>query len=89
MLGDTDTLTFHTYTLSALRILERLARTAAGKWPGGYQDASIDRDGTVVYHSDPTGNLRENFFAETEQDPQLRSRTFDGKEPGAGELSET
>jgi hypothetical protein len=42
--------------------------------PGGYQFAVLSPDGTVVYHSDTTRNLRENFFAEAGQNPDLRSR---------------
>jgi hypothetical protein len=42
--------------------------------PGGYQFAVINEDGTVVFHSDPTRNLRENFLAETDLNPDLRSR---------------
>ena len=42
--------------------------------PGGYQFAVLSPDGAVVFHSDPTRNLRENFFAETSQNPDLRSR---------------
>ena len=42
--------------------------------PGGYQFAVLTPDGTVVFHSDTTRNLRENFFAETGQNPNLRSR---------------
>jgi hypothetical protein len=42
--------------------------------PGGFQFAVLTPDGSVVFHSDPTRNLRENFFAETDQNPNLRSR---------------
>jgi hypothetical protein len=42
--------------------------------PGGYQFAVLTPDGSVIFHSDPTRNLRENFFAETDQNPNLRSR---------------
>jgi hypothetical protein len=42
--------------------------------PGGFQFAVLTPDGTVVFHSDTTRNLRENFFAETSQNPDLRSR---------------
>jgi hypothetical protein len=42
--------------------------------PGGFQFAVLTPAGDVVFHSDPTRNLRENFFAETDQDPDLRSR---------------
>lgn len=41
--------------------------------PGGYQFAIVSPDGTVVFHSDSTRNLRENFFAEAGQNPGLRS----------------
>lgn len=44
--------------------------------PGGFQFAVLTPDGTVVFHSDPTRNLRENFFAETDQNPDLRSRVI-------------
>jgi hypothetical protein len=42
--------------------------------PGAFQFAVITPDGTVVFHSDPTRNLRENFLAETDLNPDLRSR---------------
>lgn len=42
--------------------------------PGAYQFAVLTPEGTVVFHSDPTRNLRENFLAETDQNPNLRSR---------------
>jgi len=42
--------------------------------PSGFQFAVLEPDGTVVFHSDPTRNLRENFFAETDQNLDLRSR---------------
>ncbi len=42
--------------------------------PGGYQFAVLAPDGTVVFHSDSARNLRENFFAETDKNPDLRSR---------------
>jgi len=42
--------------------------------PGGYQFAVLQKDGTVVFHSDTTRNLRENFLAETDLDPNLQSR---------------
>jgi hypothetical protein len=42
--------------------------------PGGYQFAVLTPDGTVVFHSDYTRNLRENFFAETDKNPSLLSR---------------
>jgi hypothetical protein len=42
--------------------------------PGGYQFAVLTPDGTVVFHSDPTRNLRENFFAEVDNSPTLVSR---------------
>jgi hypothetical protein len=41
--------------------------------PGGFQFAVLTPDGTVVFHSDTTRNLRENFFAETDLNPDLRS----------------
>lgn len=42
--------------------------------PGAYQFAVLSPDGTVVFHSDPTRNLRENFLAETDLNPNLHSR---------------
>ncbi|HXM23833.1 MAG TPA: hypothetical protein VN948_21420 [Terriglobales bacterium] len=41
--------------------------------PDGFQFAIIRPDGMVVFHSDWTRNLRENFFAETDQDQDVRS----------------
>ena len=42
--------------------------------PSAFQFAVLAPDGTVVFHSDPTRNLRENFLAETDRDPNVRSR---------------
>jgi hypothetical protein len=42
--------------------------------PGGFQFAVIKSDGTVIFHSDHTRNLRENFFSETDRDQEIRSR---------------
>jgi hypothetical protein len=42
--------------------------------PADFQFAIIRPDGTVVYHSDRTRNLRENFFAEVDEDQEVRSR---------------
>jgi hypothetical protein len=42
--------------------------------PGGFQFAVINVDGTVIFHSDPTRNLRENLFAETDRAQEVRSR---------------
>jgi hypothetical protein len=42
--------------------------------PAGFQFAIIKPNGDVVFHSDQTRNLRENFFAETDQDQEVRSR---------------
>ncbi len=44
--------------------------------PGGFQFAVIKPDGTVVFHSDRTRNLRENFFDETDQNQEVRSRAL-------------
>ena len=42
--------------------------------PADFQFAIIKPDGKVVYHSDRTRNLRENFFAEVDQNQEVRSR---------------
>ena len=42
--------------------------------PAEYHFAIIRPDGLVIFHSDPTRNLHENFLAETDQNPELRSR---------------
>ncbi len=42
--------------------------------PADFQFAIVNKDGLVIFHSDFTRNLRENFFAETDQDMQIRSR---------------
>jgi hypothetical protein len=42
--------------------------------PEGFQFAIIKPDGSVVFHSETTLNLRENLFAETDQDSHLLSR---------------
>jgi hypothetical protein len=41
--------------------------------PADFQFAIVDMDGLVIFHSDFTRNLRENFFAETDQDTEIRS----------------
>jgi hypothetical protein len=42
--------------------------------PAEFKFAVVKNDGTVVFHSDATRNLRENFFAETDQHQDLLSR---------------
>jgi hypothetical protein len=42
--------------------------------PDGFQFAVIRADGVVVFHSDHTRNLRENFFSETDQNKEVRAR---------------
>ena len=42
--------------------------------PADFQFAIIRQDGIVLYHSDRTRNLRENFFAEVDQNRELLSR---------------
>jgi hypothetical protein len=42
--------------------------------PAGYQFAVIEPGGRVVFHSDHSRNLRENFLAETDQNQDIRSR---------------
>jgi hypothetical protein len=44
--------------------------------PSGFGYAIIDADGLVVFHSDETRNLRENFFDELSDDSELRSAVF-------------
>jgi hypothetical protein len=44
--------------------------------PAEFQFAIIKPDGTVIFHSDRTRNLRENFFAETDQNQEVRSRVL-------------
>ena len=44
--------------------------------PADFQFAIIKPDGTVIFHSDPTRNLRENFFAETDQNQEVRSHVL-------------
>jgi len=44
--------------------------------PAGYQFAIIKPDGLVVFHSDPSRNLRENFLDETDHDPSIQSRVL-------------
>src|SRR5262249_36094885 len=44
--------------------------------PAGYQFAIVKPDGMVVFHSDPSRNLRENFFDETDHDPSIHSRVL-------------
>ena len=41
-----------------------------------FKFAIIKPDGSVVFHSETTLNLRENFFAETDQNSHLRSRVY-------------
>jgi hypothetical protein len=42
--------------------------------PADFQFAIVNGDGMVIFHSDSTRNLRENFFAETDQNQEIRSR---------------
>jgi hypothetical protein len=42
--------------------------------PAGFQFAIIRPDGTVIFHSDRTRNLFENFFAETDRDQAVQSK---------------
>jgi hypothetical protein len=42
--------------------------------PAEFQFAIIKADGTVIFHSDRTRNLRENFFAESGQNAEVRLR---------------
>jgi hypothetical protein len=44
--------------------------------PAEFQFAIIKADGTVIFHSDRTRNLRENFFAEAGQNQEVRSRVL-------------
>src|SRR6266568_3735652 len=44
--------------------------------PAGFQFAVIKSDGTVLFHSDRTRNLRENFLDETDQNQEVRSRVL-------------
>jgi hypothetical protein len=44
--------------------------------PAGFAFAVISSDGTAIFHSDSTRNLRENFFAETDQNREVRSRVL-------------
>jgi hypothetical protein len=41
--------------------------------PSHMQFVVIDSTGRVMFHSDPTRSLRENFFVECEDNPELRS----------------
>ena len=41
--------------------------------PVGFQFAVVDRDGLVQFHADPTRNLQENFFDETDNHRGLRA----------------
>ena len=41
--------------------------------PSHMQFVVIDNTGRVMFHSDPTRSLRENFFVECEDNPELRS----------------
>jgi hypothetical protein len=44
--------------------------------PADFQFAIVNASGLVIFHSDASRNLRENFFAETDQDPEIRSRVL-------------
>src|SRR5262249_14952465 len=41
--------------------------------PKNVQFAVVERDGRVVFHSDPARGLTENFFQEAEDSPQLKA----------------
>jgi len=44
--------------------------------PAEFQFAIVNSDGQVIFHSDATRNLRENFFAETDEDQEIRSQVM-------------
>ncbi|HEV7514659.1 MAG TPA: cache domain-containing protein, partial [Thermoanaerobaculia bacterium] len=44
--------------------------------PPGFEFAVIDDQGEVLFHANPSRNGVENFFAETDGDPHLRSAVF-------------
>ncbi len=44
--------------------------------PPGFGYCVVDNDGKVLFHSDETRNLRENFFEECDNDRLLRSAVF-------------
>ena len=48
--------------------------------PSHIQFVVIDDTGRVMFHSDPTRSLRENFFVECEDNPELRS-AVSGRRP--------
>jgi hypothetical protein len=52
--------------------------------PADYQFAVVNNDGLVLFHSDPTKNRIENFFAECDDNDKLRSRV---SERSSGSLS--
>jgi hypothetical protein len=57
-------------------VITRPISVAGPVMPAEFQFAIIKPDGTVIFHSDPTRNLRENFFAETDQNQEVRSRVL-------------
>ena len=46
--------------------------------PPSYRFAMIDEEGKVLFHSDASRNLEENFFVEADDNRQLRSAAFAG-----------
>lgn len=57
-------------------VVTQLISVVGPVMPAEFQFAIIKPDGTVIFHSDPTRNLRENFFAETDQNQEVRSRVL-------------
>ncbi|HQY57815.1 MAG: hypothetical protein V9G17_17780 [Nitrospira sp.] len=58
------------YVLAIRTRMQSLVNTVV---PVGYGYAVIDTDGTVLYASDMSRNLRENLFSETDNDPRFTS----------------
>lgn len=60
----------------------RLQSLDAPPLPAGYGFALINREGRVLYHSDPRLSLRENFFEELRDGARARAMVYAGHEAG-------
>ncbi|MFQ5674727.1 MAG: hypothetical protein ACE5G1_02435, partial [bacterium] len=60
-------------SLTAACLVTRLTSLIDPVIPAGYGFGILDRDGTVLFHSDEKRNLQENFFLECDNNAQLRA----------------
>jgi hypothetical protein len=90
--GDTVTVLWKVFKPSSPVDKDQPGARLAGQWfslgtplsfrhpvlPPGFRFALVNANGLVLYHSDPTRNLKQNFFEETENNPTLRAAARGG-----------